>query len=132
MSRFSRISSFSLISCLFRFLMLISNLGIKCRLLPLPRALDGALNTIIQSELPFLDVEAIVAEIVSIAVLIQVSSKFWRLSASFRVSLTLLLIWRGFLFFVHCIDTEESVDLDSVSNFEDRDESEELFSFWAS
>jgi len=47
----------------------------------LPRALDGALNAIIPSELPFLDVEAIVAEIV-----------FSKLSASFRVSLTLLLI----------------------------------------
>jgi hypothetical protein len=58
----------------------------------LPRALDGSLNAIIQSELPFLDVEAIVAEIVSMAVLIQVSSKFSKLSASFRVSLTLLLI----------------------------------------
>ncbi len=44
------------------------------------------------SELPFLDVEAIAAEIVSMAVLIQVSSKFSKLSASFRVSLTLLLI----------------------------------------
>jgi len=54
----------------------------------LPRALDGALNAIIPSELPFLDVEAIVAEIVSMAVLIQVSSKFSKLSASFRVSLT--------------------------------------------
>jgi len=30
----------------------------------LPRALDCALNAIIPSELPFLDVEAIVAEIV--------------------------------------------------------------------
>jgi len=58
----------------------------------LPRALDGALNAIIPSELPFLDVEAIAAEIVSMAVLIQVSSKFSKLSASFRVSLTLLLI----------------------------------------
>ncbi len=58
----------------------------------LPRALDGALNAIIPSELPFLDLEAIVAEIVSMAVLIQVSSKFSKLSASFRVSLTLLLI----------------------------------------
>ncbi len=64
------------------------------------------------------------------AVLIQVSSKFSKLSASFRVSLTLLLIWRGFLFFAHCINTEESVDLDSGSDFEDPDGSEELFSFW--
>jgi hypothetical protein len=86
-----------LISCLFRFLLLkISNLqatnvadGIN---VTLPRALDGALNAIIPSELPFLDLEAIVAEIVSMAVLIQVSSKFSKLSASFRVSLTLLLI----------------------------------------
>ncbi len=78
----SLISSFSLISCLFRFLLLkISNLqasnvadGIN---VTLPRALDGALNAIIPSELPFLDVEAIVAEIV-----------FSKLSASFRVSLT--------------------------------------------
>jgi len=53
-------------------------------------ALDGALNAIIPSELPFLDVEAIVAEIVSMEVLMQVSSKLSRLSASFRVSLTLL------------------------------------------
>ena len=66
--------------------MLISNLqasnvaaGIN---VPLPRALDGALYAVIPSELPFLDVEAIVAEIVSIAV-----SKFSKLSASFRVSL---------------------------------------------
>jgi len=57
----------------------------------LPRAPDGALNAIIPSELPFLDVEAIVAEIISMAVL-QVSLKFSKLSASFRVSLTLLLI----------------------------------------
>jgi len=41
--------------------------------------LGGTLNAIIPSELPFLDVEAIVAEIVSMAVLIQVSLK---LSAS--------------------------------------------------
>ncbi len=39
------------------------------------------LNAIIPSELPFLDVEAIVAKMVSMAVLIQVSLK---LSASFR------------------------------------------------
>ena len=91
---FSRVSSFSLISCLFRFLLLISNLqasnvaaGIN---VPLPRALDGAFYAVIPSELPFLDVEAIVAEIVSMAVLIQVSSKFSKLSASFRVSLSLL------------------------------------------
>ena len=58
----------------------------------LPRALGGALNSFIPPELPFLDVEAIVAEIVSMAVLIQVSSKFSKLSASFRVSLSLLLI----------------------------------------
>jgi len=58
----------------------------------LPRVFDGALYAVIPSELPFLDVESIVAEIVSMAVLIQVSSKFSRLSASFRVSLTLLLI----------------------------------------
>ena len=32
---------------------------------PLPRALDGVLNAIVPSELLFLDVEAIVAEIVS-------------------------------------------------------------------
>jgi len=44
-------------------------------------ALDGALYAVITSELPFLDVEAIVAEIVSMAVLIQVSSKISRLSA---------------------------------------------------
>ena len=45
------------------FLVLISNLqyGINVHL---PRALDGALNAIIPSELLFLDVEAIVAEIV--------------------------------------------------------------------
>ena len=47
----------------------------------MPHALDCALNAIIPSELPFLDVEAIAAEIVSMAVLIQVSLK---LSASFR------------------------------------------------
>jgi hypothetical protein len=47
----------------------------------LPHALDCALNDIIPSELPFLDVEAIEAEIVLIAVLIQVSLK---LSASFK------------------------------------------------
>jgi len=52
----------------------------------------GALYAVIPSELPFLEVEAIVAEIVSMAVLIQVSSKFSKLSASFRVSLSLLLI----------------------------------------
>jgi len=58
----------------------------------LPRALYGALYAVIPSELPFLDVEKIVVEIVSMAVLIQVPSKFSKLSASFRVSLTLLLI----------------------------------------
>jgi len=54
------------------------------------RALDSALYTVIPSELPFLDVEVKVAEILSMAVLIQVSSKFSKLSASLRVSLTLL------------------------------------------
>jgi hypothetical protein len=61
-----------LISCLFHFLLFISNLqasnvaaGIN---VPLPHALDCALNAIIPSELPFLDVEAKVAEIVSMAV----------------------------------------------------------------
>jgi hypothetical protein len=61
-------------------------LFIICSLLILSLALDGALNAI-------LDIEAIVAEIVSMAVLKQVSSKFSRLSASFRVSLTLLRIY---------------------------------------
>jgi len=37
----------------------------------LPDALDCALNAIIPSELPFFDFEVIVAEIVSMAVLIQ-------------------------------------------------------------
>ena len=76
--------------------MLISNLqasnfaaGINVLL---PRALDGSLNAIIPSELLFLDVKATVAEIVSMVVLIQVSSKSSRLSASFRVSSTFLLI----------------------------------------
>ncbi len=78
----------------------------------LPRALDGALNAIILSELPFLDVEAIVAEIV-----------FSKLSASFRVSLTYTFNMTRISFFARCINTEESVDLDSVSDFEDRDES---------
>jgi len=50
----------------------------------LPRELDAALNAIIPSELLFLDVEAIEAEIASMEVLIRVSSKS-RLSASFRV-----------------------------------------------
>jgi len=52
-----------MISCLFRFLLLISNLqasniaaGIN---VTLPRVLDGALYAVIPSELPFLDVEAI-------------------------------------------------------------------------
>jgi len=44
-------------------------------------ALDGALKAVIPSELPFFNVEAIVAEIVSMRVLIQVSSKISRLSA---------------------------------------------------
>jgi hypothetical protein len=61
-------------------------LFIICSLLILSLALDGALNAI-------LDIEAIVAEIVSMAVLKQVCSKFSRLSASFRVSLTLLRIY---------------------------------------
>jgi hypothetical protein len=59
-----------MISCLFRFLLLISNLqasnaaaGIY---VPLHHALDCALNAIIPSELPFLDIKAIVIEIVSI------------------------------------------------------------------
>ena len=38
---------------------------------PLPRTLYGALNAIIPSELLFLDVEVIAAEIVSMAVLIR-------------------------------------------------------------
>jgi hypothetical protein len=82
-----------LISCLFRFLLLISNLqasnvaaGIN---VPLPHALDCALNAIVPSEFPFLDVEAIVAEIVSMAVLIQVSLK---LSASFRAIFIAIMI----------------------------------------
>ena len=73
--------------------MLISNLqasnvaaGIN---VALPRALDGALYAVMPSELPFLDVEAIVAEIVSMAVLIQVSLK---LSASFRAIFTVIMI----------------------------------------
>jgi hypothetical protein len=41
----------------------------------LPRILYGALNAIIPSKLLFLDVEAIAAEIVPMAVLIEVSSK---------------------------------------------------------
>jgi hypothetical protein len=56
-----------------------------------PHALYCALNAIIPSELPFLDVEAIVAEIVSMAVLIQVSLK---LSASFRaIFIAIMIIW---------------------------------------
>ena len=39
------------------------------------RAFDGALSAIIPSELLILDVDVIVAEIVSMAVLIQVTSK---------------------------------------------------------
>jgi hypothetical protein len=50
-----------LISCLFRFLLLISNLQASNvaagTIVPLPHALDRA---IIPSELPFLDLEAIV------------------------------------------------------------------------
>jgi len=78
---FLLLSSFSLISCLFHFLLLISNLqasnvaaGIN---VPLPHALVCALNAIVPSELPFLDLEAIVAEIVSMPVLIQVSLKLF-------------------------------------------------------
>ena len=57
----------------------------------MPHALDCALNAIVPSEFPFLDVEAIVAEIVSIAVLIQVSLK---LSASFRaIFIAIMIIW---------------------------------------
>jgi hypothetical protein len=57
---------------------------------PLPHALDCTLNAVIsESELPFLDVEAIVAEIVSMAVLIQVSLK---LSASFRAIFIAIMI----------------------------------------
>jgi hypothetical protein len=56
---------------------------------PLPYALDCALNAIMPSELPFLDVEAIVAEIVSMAVLIQLSLK---LSASFRAIFIAIII----------------------------------------
>jgi len=46
-------------------------------------ALDGALYAVIPSELPFLPIpcRSIVAEIVSMGVLIQVSSKISRLSA---------------------------------------------------
>ncbi len=51
----------------------------------MPRELDAPLNAIIPSELLFLDVEAIEAEIASMEVLIRVSSKSSRLSASFRV-----------------------------------------------
>jgi hypothetical protein len=56
---------------------------------PLPHALDCALNAIVPSELPFLDVEAILAEIVSMAVLIQVSLK---LSATFRAIFIAIMI----------------------------------------
>jgi len=55
----------------------------------LPHALDCTLNAIIPSELPFLDVKAIVAEIVSMAVLKQVSLK---LSASFRAIFIAIMI----------------------------------------
>jgi len=56
---------------------------------PLPHALDCALNAIVPSELSFLDVEAIVA-IVSMAVLIKVSLK---LSATFRaIFITIMII----------------------------------------
>jgi len=78
-----------LISCRFRFLLLISNLqalnvaaGIN---VPLPHALDSD----VPSGLPFLDVEAIVAEKVSMAVLIKVSLK---LSASFRAIFIAIVI----------------------------------------
>jgi len=56
---------------------------------PLPHALDCAPNAIIPSELPFLDLEAIVAEIVSMVILIQVSLK---LSASFRAIFIAIMI----------------------------------------
>jgi hypothetical protein len=55
----------------------------------LPHALDCTLNAIIPSELRFSDVEAKVAEIVSMAVLIQVSLK---LSASFRAIFIAIMI----------------------------------------
>jgi len=56
---------------------------------PLHHALDCALNAIIPLELPFLDVEAIAAEIVSMAGLIQVSLK---LSASLRAIFIAIII----------------------------------------
>jgi hypothetical protein len=56
---------------------------------PLPHAFDCALNAIILPELPFLDVEAIVAEIVSMAVLIKVSLKSL---ASFRAIFIAIMI----------------------------------------
>ena len=75
---FLLLSSFSLISCLFRFLLLISNLQASnvAAGINVPHALDCALNAIVPSEFPFLDVEAIVAEIVSMAVLIHISVSF--------------------------------------------------------
>jgi len=52
----------------------------------LPRALDGALNAII----PFLDVEAIVAEIVSMAVLIQKNQLIWILYLILKTMMNLM------------------------------------------
>ena len=117
---------------LFRFFCSISKLqalkvaaGIN---VPLPFLLDGALkdvNSISSDAEAALDVEAILVAIVSMAVFIAISSKLSsRLSASSRVLLLLALVTLGLRICARPTNIEESVELDPVSDFEERDEDE--------
>ena len=95
--------------------------GIK---VPFPFWLDGPLNDIIPSGddaeavLDVEAIEAIVSAMVSIGALIGVSSKLSsRFSASSRVSLLLAIATLGLRFLARSTKTEESVELDPVSDF---------------
>jgi len=77
-----------------------------------------------------LDVEVILAAIVSMAVFIAISSKLSsRLSASSKVSFLLALVTLGLRFCARLTNTKESVELDPVSDSEEHDE-DETFSFF--
>jgi hypothetical protein len=68
---------------------------------------------------------------ISIGALIGVSSKISsRFSASSRVSLLLAIATLGLRFLARSTKTEESVELDPVSDFEDLEEEVETFSLF--
>ena len=83
--------------------------GIK---VPFPLWLDGPLNDIIPSG----DEAEAVLDAEAIGVSSKISSRF---SASSRVSLLLAIATLGLRFLARSTKTEESVELDPVSDFED-------------